>query len=189
MKRLSGIYLNTLSENFENILESIKNQDTFDEVFYDDDGNEYSCRSYNLTETEFYYVDIEDNDSAKIVDNKSINSVEDIENIFKSLAEECEQGFVIEGYVGDITTDDDILEDLYYDIMDYVSYNETVPFMRKDGNEWSYIIDTKNDKIIVDVYNEQDDINSSNEYTIDEFSELELQDFIDEVTELCYYAY
>ena len=73
--------------------------------------------------------------------------------------------------------------------MDYISYNETVPFMRKDGNEWSYIIDTKNDKIVVDVYNEQDDINSSNEYTIDEFSELELQDFIDEVTELCYYAY
>lgn len=75
-----------LKNKFENILNFIINQDTFEEVFYDGNGNEYNCCSFSLVETEFRYVDSKNGkDSEKVVDNVNIKTVNDIEKIFNEL--------------------------------------------------------------------------------------------------------
>ena len=185
---MSRLIKASLEDNFTAIFDFIYNQDTFDEVFYDDDDNEYNCSAVSLVETEFYFFNADTDENATIiVDNNEINSVKDIEKIFDKLKDETE-GLIKEGYIGDITTDDDILENIYYDIMDAIDSNNKVPYISENGSEWRYLVNQKGDNIVVTVYNQDDETSAYNTYSTDSFSDLSCQDFIEEVQELCYYT-
>ncbi len=184
---MSRLIKASLKDEFESILDFITNQDTFDEVFYDDNDNEYSCRSLSLIETEFYYVDSESGDDAsRVVDNVDIKTIDDIEKIFNELKDEADTDtFVREGYVGDINTDDDLLEELFWDIADC---NDPTTLTR-ESDEWIYKVRVEFDKITINLFNKEEDTKSSVIYTDDEFNDIEIDDFITDITEACYYAY
>lgn len=186
---MSRLIKASLNDDFENILNFIKNQDTFDEVFYDDDDNEYNCISTSSVETEFYFISNEtEEDAAVIINNDNINSVEDIEQIFNNLKSETE-GLVKEGYIGDIQTDDEVLANIYYDIMDAIDAGSDRFSASEECDEWSYFIKQKGDIIEIKVENMDEQTYTNKTYTVDDFIDWSVRDFIEEVQELCYYTF
>lgn len=83
---------------------------------------------------------------------------------------------------------DDINEDILLEIYDDIlNGNYNFKSIADDSTDWEYKVSGRGNKVAVTLSNESEDISNTTTFDLDEFEDLDENDFVEQVTEF-YYA-